>query len=88
MAEEQGIHPEVMRQLMDLHRKHADLQMQMHDKGEGESHEVFQRLLESLDKLNANIEKLIPAIEADVKADLAEAKTDKSEGSNGKRRRE
>ncbi len=82
MADEQGIHPEVMRQIMDLHRKHSELQMQMHDKGDGEPHEVFQQLLTVLEKLNANIEKLIQAVGTDAQADKGETK----EGNSGKRR--
>lgn len=89
MAEsEQGIHPEVMRHIVDLHRKHSELQMQMHDKGgdEGEPHAIFHQMLEELKKLNANLEKLIPAVEADTKADLKEAGADKNEGKNERRR--
>lgn len=83
MAEnEQGIHPEVMRHIVDLHRKHSELQMQMHDKGSEEvPHEVFQQTLVELKTLNENLSKLIPAIEADTKAD-------KNEGKNANRRRE
>lgn len=73
MAEEdKGIHPEVMRHIVDLHRKHSELQMQMHDKGSGEEHEVFQQMLTELRTLNENLSKLIPAIEADTKADRKE----------------
>ncbi len=73
MAEsEQGIHPEVMRHIVDLHRKHSDLQMQMHDKDGGEPHEVFQQMLAELKTLNENLGKLIPAIEADTNADKGE----------------
>lgn len=89
MAEsEQGIHPEVMRHIVDLHRKHSELQMQMHDKDGDESSQVFQEMLAELKTLNANLKELIPAVQADTKADLKEAGADKSEGKNASRRRE
>jgi len=82
MAEsEQGIHPEVMRHIVDLHRKNTELQMQMHDKG-GDSNEVFQQMLTELQKLNEHLSKLIPAVQADTKADQKEG------GESGKPRRE
>lgn len=80
MAEsEQGIHPEVMRHIVDLHRKHSELQMQMHDKGDSEEGQVFQEMLAELKQLNANLKELIPAVQADTKADLKEAGADKGE---------
>jgi len=86
MADEQGIHPEVMRHIVDLHRKHSELQMQMHDQGgEAQPHEVFQQMLAELKTLNEHLSKLIPAVQADTKADLKEA--DKG-GDSGKPRRE
>jgi phage host-nuclease inhibitor protein Gam len=84
MAEDQGIHPEVMRHIVDLHRKHSEMQMQMHDKEGGEPHEVFQQMLDELKKLNEHLAKMIPAIEADTKADKGEGK----ENGNARRRRE
>lgn len=81
MAEDQGIHPDVMNHIVDLHRKISELQLSHHDKSNGgdEPHAIFHQMLEELQKLNANLEKLIPAVEADTKADLKEAGADKAE---------
>jgi hypothetical protein len=85
MAEDQGIHPEVVKHLMDHNRRLSSLELQKHDEGiENEPHEVFQQMLAELKTLNENLGKLIPAIEADTKADKGEGK----EGNNARRRRE
>jgi len=82
MAEsEQGIHPEVMRHIVDLHRKNSDLQMQIHDMGQ-EPNEVFHQMLAELQKLNEHLSKLTSAMQADTKADQKEG------GESGKPRRE
>ena len=83
MAEsEQGIHPEVMRHIVDLHRKHTEMQMQMHDKGGEDPNEVLHQMLAELQKLNEHLSKLTSAMQADTKADQKEG------GESGKPRRE
>jgi len=80
MAEqEQGIHPQVMNHIVDLHRKVSELQLKNHDAQNDEPHAVFQEMLSELKTLNVNLSKLIPAIEADTQTDLKEAGSDKGE---------
>lgn len=63
-SEDRGIHPEVMRHIVDLHRKHSDLQMQMHDKGQEGDGGADQALMQAVEKLNTNMERLAQVIEA------------------------
>ncbi len=83
MAEnDSGIHPEVMRHIVDLHRKHSELQMQMHDKDSGDDQEMLGNLHTAVTELTTVIRELITVVKEDVKADKAVAN-----GERGKRKR-
>lgn len=82
---DRGIHPEVMKQIVDLHRKHSELQLALHDK-QGESGDEIKHLTQCIDENTAAVKEqtalmheLIAAIREDVKADRAEAAADKGE---------
>ena len=69
---ESGIHPVVMQHIVDLHRKHAELQMQMHDKT-SEDQDGMQAVHATLTELNGLLRELITVMKEDVKADTAVA---------------
>ena len=78
---DRGIHPEVMRHIVDLHRKHSELQLAMHDKEEGEySGDELKHLTQCIDENTAAVKEqtavvkeLLAVMKEDVKADKAVA---------------
>ncbi len=80
-SEDRGIHPEVMRHIVDLHRKHAELQLQMHDK-DGDDDGQIEHLTKCVDENTAALKEqtgvlkeLLAVMKEDVKTDRAVAES-------------